>query len=167
MELWSNAFPPRWNTLSGMDYRLVGRCTTAISVKLYTMHWPMMLRFYGNQLRQANPGVCGSLLALALVRLFDISDDPAPDRFEDLCYPSPDEPHPAGAEAQHRKIVQAQHDAGETPVYALAHGYGPAGDFRNRLATAMAASRHGCWINRYGYLSDEKLEIIGKVARRS
>ena len=31
----------------------------------------------------------------------------------------------------------------------------------------MAASRHGCWINRYGYLSDEKLDIIGRVTRRS
>ena len=55
MELWSNAFPPPWNTLSGMDYGVVGRYSTAISVKLYTMHWPMMLRFYGDQLRRANP----------------------------------------------------------------------------------------------------------------
>ena len=167
MELWSNAFPPPWNTFSGMDYRLVGRYSSAISVKLYTMHWPMMLRFYGDQLRQANPGISGSLLARALVRLFGISDEWAPERLEDLYYPAPDEPHPAGAAAQHRKIVQAQHEAGETLVYALAHGYGPAGDFRNRLETALAASRHGCWINRYGYLSDEKLDIIGRAARRS
>ena len=167
MELWSNAFPPPWNTFSGMDYRLVGRYSSAISVKLYTMHWPMMLRFYGDQLRQANPGISGSLLARALVRLFDISDVPAPARLEDLYYPAPEEPHPAGAAAQHRKIVQAQLQAGGTPVYALAHGYGPVGDFRNRLETAMAASRHGCWINRYGYLSDEKLDIIGRGAGRS
>lgn len=166
VELWSNAFPPPWNTFSGMNYRLVGRYSSAISVKLYTMHWPMMLRFYGDQLRRTNPGVSASLLARALVRLFDTCDGPPPDRLEDLYYPEPGEPHPAGAAAQHRKIVQAQLAAGETPVYALAHGYGPAEDFRNRLETAIAASRHGCWINRYGYLSDEKLDIIGTVARR-
>ncbi len=166
MELWSNAFPPPWNTFSGMDYRRVSRHSSAISVKLYTMHWPMMLRFYGDQLRRANRGISGPLLARALVRLFDICDGPAPTGLEDLYYPAPGEPHPPGAAAQHRKIVQPQIAAGETPVYALAHGYGPAEDFRNRLETAMAASRHGCWINRYGYLSDEKLDIIGTVAGR-
>ncbi len=168
MELWSNAFPPPWNTFSGMDYRLAGRYSSAISVKLYTMHWPMMLRFYGDQLRagQSRESPVRSWRG----RWCGCSISPTirgPARLEDLYYPAPEEPHPAGAAAQHRKIVQAQLQAGGTPVYALAHGYGPVGDFRNRLETAMAASRHGCWINRYGYLSDEKLDIIGRVAGRS
>ena len=163
--LWPNAFPPPWNILSGMDYSLVSPYSSAISVKLYTMHWPMMLRFYGDQLRQANPGVTESLLLRALLRLFDTNDAPGPTRLEDLDYPVPEEAHPVGAAAQHRKITQAQLEARKTPVYALVHGYGPSEDFRARLETATAASRHGCWINRYGHLSEEKLRIIGAVAR--
>ena len=49
------------------------------------------------------------------------------------------------------------------PVYALAHGYGPADDFARRMKVAWNASPHGVWLNRYGYLSDEKLKIIGET----
>jgi hypothetical protein len=51
------------------------------------------------------------------------------------------------------------------PVYGLAHGYGPADDFRKRLNVAWQASRRGVWINRYGYLSDAKMKIVGEVCR--
>ncbi|MCA9223547.1 MAG: hypothetical protein KDA71_24710, partial [Planctomycetales bacterium] len=53
--------------------------------------------------------------------------------------------------------------AGATPIYTLAHGYGPVDDFRRRFATALSAEPHGVWINRYGYLSDEKLTAIGEL----
>ena len=165
MELRPNAFPPPWNIFSGLDYRRVSRYSSALSVKLYTMHWPMMLRFYGDRLRQTNPGVSEPLLVKALTRLFDTGGEPAPARLEDLRYPDPEDPHPVGAAAQHRKIAQAQLEAGTTPVCALVHGYGPTQDFRARLETAQSASRHGFWINRYGHLSDEKLGIVGEVAR--
>jgi hypothetical protein len=49
------------------------------------------------------------------------------------------------------------------PVYALAHGYGPVDDFRKRLRVAFQASGHGVWINRYGYLSDEKMRVVGNL----
>lgn len=165
MELRPNAFPPPWNILSGLDYGRVSRYSSALSVKLYTMHWPMMLRFYGDRLRQANPGVSERLLVRALARLFDTGQEPAPARLEDFRYPSPEEPHPVGEAAQHSKIAQAQLEAGSTPVCTLAHAYGPTPDFRRRLQTARKASRHGFWINRYGHLSDEKLGIVGEVAR--
>lgn len=165
MELRPNAFPPPWNILSGLDYARVSPYSSSLSVKLYTMHWPMMLRFYGDSLQQANPGVSGKLLARALARLFDTGQEPPPTRLQDLRYPTPEEPHPVGAAAQRRKIAQAQLQAGSTPVCSLAHAYGPPADFRNRLRTAREASRHGFWINRYGHLSDEKLRIVGEVAR--
>ena len=55
----------------------------------------------------------------------------------------------------------------DTPIYSLAHGYGPVQDFAQRLAIAWQASQHGVWINRYGYLSDEKLVVAGQVCQRS
>ena len=65
-----------------------------------------------------------------------------------------------------RKIVQARHEAGNTPVLALAHGYGPADDFKRRLDAAWEASTAGIWVNRYGYLSDEKLRLMGEATQR-
>lgn len=163
MELLPNAFPPPWTIASGMDFGRVGRNSSAISCKLYTMHWPMMLRFYGDQILAANPGLSSRLLARALVRWLDIADDGGLPRVEDYAYPPPDVPHPVGRFAQMRKIRQAQRQAGDTPVYVLAHGYGPLQDFRNRLEIAREAGDHGYWVNRYGYLSDEKLEAIREV----
>ena len=72
-------------------------------------------------------------------------------------------PHPVGERAQARKIRQAQRDAGRTPVLTLCHGYGPLEDFRRRLRVAWDASPHGIWVNRYAYLSDDKIRAIGQL----
>jgi hypothetical protein len=127
------------------------------------MHWAMMLRFYADELLAANRGLSDELLGKTLARLFDIADDGGLAKATDYHYPGPDEPHPAGPMAQERKLVQARREAGDLPVFALAHGYGPPADFRRRLAAAWKSSPAGIWINRYGYLSDEKLRIIGEV----
>jgi len=164
-EMMPNAFPPPFTLASGFDFARAAPHCSGISVKLYSMHWAMMLRFYGDVLRKANPGLSERVLVRALVKLFDIADDDGLPRLEDYHYPEPNETHPAGTQAQARKIAQAQADAGATPVYALAHGYGRADDFRRRLQTAWSAARAGIWINRYGYLSDEKIKIVGEVCR--
>ena len=129
------------------------------------MHWAMMLRFYADQLLAANRGLSDQLLGQVLVRLLDIADDRGLAKATDYHYSEPNEPHPAGSKAMQRKIQQARREAGNTPVYALAHGYGPADDFRRRLTAAWEASPAGIWVNRYGYLSDEKLRIIGETTR--
>jgi hypothetical protein len=164
MELMPNAFPPPWTIASGMDFRRAAQHSSAISCKLYTMHWPMILRFYGDQLLHANRSLSSRLLTRALVRLLDIADDEGLDRLEDYSYPPPEVPHPVGPQAMARKIRQAQTDAGETPVYTLAHGYGPLEDFRQRFAVGWTSSPHGSWVNRYGYLTEEKLDAIKHVA---
>jgi hypothetical protein len=165
-ELMPNAFPPPFALLAGMDYARAAKHSTALSVKLYTMHWPLILRFYGDALMKANPKLSGTMVAQVLAQLLDIADGAGLPRLSDYRYPEPDEPHPVGAEAQARKIRQAQADAGAVPVYAIAHGYGPLGDFQRRLSTAWQASQHGIWINRYGYLSDAKLDVIRAVCQR-
>jgi len=164
-ELMPNAFPPPFSLASGFDFARAARHCTAVSVKLYSMHWAMILRFYGDAIRQANPKLSEKVLVRALVRLLDIADDDGLPRLEDYGYPEPAVPHPVGDKAQARKIAQAQADADTMRVYALAHGYGPADDFRKRLNVAWQASRRGVWINRYGYLSDAKMKIVADVCR--
>jgi hypothetical protein len=167
IELVPNAFPPPFSLVSGMDYSRAARHSTGISVKLYTMHWPMMLRFYGDVLQQSNPNINELLLVRALSAWFDIEDDKRFDRLSHYSYPEPQEAHPVGIEAQRRKIRTAQQSAGQIPVFALAHGYGPVPDYRNRLRVSFEASGGRVWINRYGYLSDEKLEVTKDVCRAS
>jgi hypothetical protein len=164
-ELMPNAFAPPFTLASGLDFARAARHSVAISVKIYTMHWPMILHFYGEALRRANPGLSEPLLVRALVRWLGIADDEGLARLEDYRYPEPNRPHPVGERAQAAKIAQAQADAGAVPIYALAHAYGPAEDFCRRLQIAWRASGHGVWINRYGYLSAAKMKIVAEVCR--
>lgn len=164
MAMQPNAFPPPWSRISGFDFGLASQHSQGISVKLYGMHWAMMLRSYGDQLRAANTGVSELLLVRALVTLLGIEDGEGGSKLADYRYPGPDEPHPGGDVAQANKILQAQTAAGDCPVFTLAHGYGPEGDFRRRYEVAKNSSDHGVWLNRYGYLSDAKLKIVGELS---
>ena len=163
MELSAHAFPPPWSLVSGMDFERIAAVADSINVKLYGMHWAMMFRFYGDHLLAANPGLSERLLVKTIHRLLDLSDDDGPERLEEIRYPGPDEPHLGDANAQRRKIRQAQASAGSTAVHVLAHGYGPLDDFRRRMEIARDATQHGVWVNRYGYLSDDKLEVLRQV----
>ena len=158
------AFPPPWTALSGFSFARAASLSDAVMVKLFTMHWPMMVRAWGDALIAANPALAGRPeLPRALASLFDIVDDNGFDRLEDWRYPEPEEAHPVGAAAQARKIIEAQAEAGDTPIIALAHGYGPVEDFKQRFRVAWTASRGRTWVNRYGYLADAKLDAIGAV----
>ena len=165
MELIAHAFPPPWNLASGVNFALASPHVSGFCVKLYTMHWAMMLQFYADEILSANRGLSDATLGKVLARLFDIADDGGLAKATDYHYSEPHESHPAGNEAMRRKILQAQTEAAKTPVFALAHGYGPVDDFRRRLRVAWDASPSGIWVNRYGYLSDEKLQLIGQLQR--
>ncbi len=165
VELVPNAFAVPWTIASGFDFGRAARHCQGASTKAYTMHWAMMLNFYGTKLLEANPRLNEARLVRALVQLLDLDEVEGRTRLADYAYPEPDRPHPVTSAAIARKIKQAELEAGAMPVYALAHGYGPLDDFRRRLEAAWNASSHGVWINRYAYLSDEKLSAVGEICR--
>ena len=166
IRLLPQAFPPPWNRFSGFDFAAIGAEDVAgIGVKLYTMHWPMMLRSYATGIAASNtsasrhPG-----LGVALMRTMDLNDDDA--AFTDLGairYPEPFEPHPAGAAQQAGKIKAAMAAVRATPVTAFSHGYGPVEDVARRARIAFEAAEGRLFVNRYGYLSDAKLDAIGRA----
>lgn len=158
------AFPPPFHLLSGFDFGAAGEWAPLIGVKLYTMHWPMILRNWGEALRALAPAASGGALAAALVRLLD-TRDADPDSLEAIRYPEPDEAHPASDRAMADKIRRARKAAGKTPVAAFAHAYGPLDDVVRRTRVAWEASEGNVWLNRYGYLSDEKLAALKEVTR--
>lgn len=161
--LMLGVFPPPFHFASGMRFGGLEGVVTAFHLKFYTMHWPVILRFYGDQLMKNNPGLDETLLVSVLVDLLQIEDPPYGSKLSDYGYPEPDEAHRAGERVQLLKLADAQSQAGATPVFAFVHGYGPVEDFARRLAIGRRASPRGVWINRYGYLRDEKIRAIGKI----
>ena len=163
MEFVVQGFPPPWTQASGFDIKKLAPYVSGIGIKLYTMHWPMMVRGYADRILASNGNVSESGMLMGIFKILDLLDDAAPSQVKDVCYPEPDEPHLAGIQAQARKILETRKLAGNTPVHAFSHAYGPMDDYRARMEVAWEASGHRMVVNRYGYLSDEKLDVLGQI----
>jgi len=160
-ELSPNAFPPPFSMLSGMDFAAVARYADSINMKLYTMHWPLIVYFYASEILERNEGLDETLVVRAVASMFDIEDGEPGRSLDDYRYPPPDQPHRAGDEAQHRKIREAVAAVdGRANLLPVAHGYGPLDDFTRRLRIVWDAGTPGIWVNRYCYLGSAKLDAI-------
>ncbi len=162
MALVPQAFPPPLDLLSGFDLTATSGLVEGIGVKLYTMHWPMILADWGAAMAGGRSET-GPLAAALVTALGTGGARPA--SLADLRYPAPEEPHPCGTGALAEKIATARAGAGHCPVYALTHAYGPTEDVVRRARVAWEASDGMMWVNRYGYLSDEKLSALGTLVR--
>jgi hypothetical protein len=164
LKLSANAFMPPLTLLTGFDFARAGDWCDAASPKLYTMHWTVMVDFWGRQLLAHNSGLDERLLVHALANLFDLGDTPPGDSLQSFHYPEPEKPHPVSDAVQHRRLASAVRQArGQMAVTPLVHGYGPMEDFLRRFRLVAASDVDGAWINRYGYLSDAKLDGVGAI----
>ena len=165
-DLSPNAFPPPLSLLSAMNFNDVSEYADSINMKIYTMHWPQMIRFYAEELLANNDQPLDeALLVKAISNLFDFEDGDTGTSLDDYRYPPPEATHRAGLQAQLRKIRQAQSETGDrAKLYPTVHGYGPAVDFEARLRLAWDAGTPGIWINRYCYLGEEKIRAIERLA---
>ena len=158
------AFPPPFHRISGFPLDALDGIADAVGIKLYTMHWPMIARQWARELvDEPSPPTLDAATA-AVAESFGLID--APVDGATLRYPEPNEPHPVGARAQREKLFQARSIASPVPVIAFAHTYGPLPDV---LARYEIAASSGCavWLNRYGYLSDAKLEALALARGRA
>lgn len=170
MALEPQVFPFPMSHWSGFDWRSVATTSAAVGVKIYTMHWPMIARYWARDL--CGPSASEArldMLTEALADWMGFLDEPLRPG-QRLEYPAPHMSHPVGAQAQVNKIVEAQRHAGTVPVIAFAHTYGPVDDVMQRLDLAIDAALAPAgsarvWLNRYGYLSDVKLALIGQRVR--
>lgn len=171
-QLIAHAFMPPFATLTGFDFSAAARLADCISPKLYTMHWSLMLEYWGQGLLESNPleerRLVACLQQWMQLQHVDVSEP----LIGDFGYPAPDEAHPVSNACQATRITQvcqmaAHHgSSGESTarVVPLVHGYGPLTDFERRLRLVSESESDGFWINRYGYLSDEKLTIVRATA---
>ena len=165
-ELSANAFMPTYSTVTGFDFPGAAKICDAVSPKLYTMHWSLMVKFWAEPILKANPQISEESVVRSIVRIMEIDDDDTGGGgLSDYGYPAPDEPHPIASEPQSRKLRDVSAEVGDAcEVTPLVHGYGPLGDFTRRLQlVADCEAVSGLWINRYGYLSDDKLNAIAET----
>ena len=159
-------FPPPMSLITGVDFEKYADSVDAVLIKFFTMHWPLIVTNWSKELKGLNPDLDEGLLVRALSTIFGMEESGFGSTIADYAYPAPDQPHRAGSEQIVRKIETAIADAkGKTPVIPSAHGYGPFDDAKRRLTRVWETSTSGMWINRYGYLSDEKLEMLKSLVK--
>ncbi len=158
-----NGFAPPWSLITGMDYGTIGQVASATRCKLFTFHWPLITRWWAETLLTWNPTLGEDATLRAVTAALDLPapHERGPLRLDDFHMPAPDESHPITPEALTRKLNQAVALAGAgAPCQAYVHSYRPANEFAEALAAAQASTAQGCWVQRYGYLSDEKLDLL-------
>ena len=159
-------FPQPLSTWSGFAWEALAGTCDAVGLKLYTMHWPMIARYWARDLIGTSQGPAADHLTQALFQWMGMG----PAEASQLVYPPPDTDHPVGEQAQIDKLQTARIQAGNTPVIAFTHSYGPEDDFIRRFRLAARAVRAPgasgrIWVNRYGYLSERKLALLGQCMR--
>ncbi len=151
------AFPPPFDAISGFPMRELSGLADRVGVKLYTMHWPMIARYWARDLLGVAPPAAHDAVTAAVARRLGLVDGDVDGAA--LHYPGPQQAHPVGRQAQIAKLRSAVEAAGSVPVIAFAHSYGPLVDVRDRIAYAQSTGV-SLWVNRYGYLSDAKLAML-------
>lgn len=163
--LATSGFALPWGRMTGGAYAHKDGAVDYQRIKLYSFHWLMMVRWWANTMLLWNKGssITPNLATRALLSLFSMSlqDAPAELSPDDFGMPGPEDDHNLTRESYTYRIENAlairQYQA---PLIPYVHGYRPAEDFARLLETIRPFTQDGLWIQRYGYLSDEKLAIL-------
>lgn len=169
LPIGANGFAPPFSTVTGAEFATVAPYVEHVRPKFFTLHWSMMVRWYGEALLAWNSGLDDKLIVPALLALFDIHQPHDEHRLGLLDYgmPRPMEPHPLVAEDVQRKLQQVTAQvAGAAKVEAYVHSYQPVEAFDKLMLTMENTKLDGVWVQRYGYLSDEKLGALAERWRR-
>jgi len=126
------------------------------------MHWPMMMMNYSDALMEKNPGLSPELVAKTLCQSFG-GTSPTPSSPAGFSYPEPHENHPVSIQDMIDKLAIVEKESTNAPVWPIAHSYGPTEDFAKRAEAVYSVSKERLWVNRYAYLSDEKLDALGRI----
>lgn len=151
IKLMLQGFPPPWNILSGFDPARLRGTADLLAIKFYTMHWPVMGENYVNyaaKMLKLSPDLLSELFQVHFMGRTKVQPQ--------MAYPDPDEAHAIPAPAFAQKIGGFD----DPDVIGIAHSYGPAGDVLDRFTALYEATRGRIEINRYAYLSDEKIDAI-------
>jgi hypothetical protein len=118
---WAAGVSPPFHRVSGFPLDSLEGVADRVGVKLYTMHWPMLSRYWARDLiGAAAPARDHDAATAAIAELLGLTDGLVADGAT-LRYPEPHDAHPVGRAAQRRKLDAAREAAGRVPVVAFAH----------------------------------------------
>ena len=153
-KVFLQGFPPPWHLLSGFDPRRLASYADEIAIKFYTMHWPMIGENYCAHVSEMLD-VDRSILASYFRKHFMGAEA----RPENLHYPAPEIAHNVDATSISKKIEEFAHPG----VIGISHTYGPTDDVVERFRALMSATNGNVELNRYAYMTDNKIKALAKV----
>jgi hypothetical protein len=165
MAIAAGGFALPWGRMSGAAYASAEGAVDVQRVKLYSFHWLMMLRWWTDTILLWNRGsdVQPHILTQAFLRFFDLElEDPPPELMPEVFgMPQPDTSHNLTPGSYPHRLVNAlSRRESQAPIMPVVHAYRSAEDFAMVLDAVRPYTQAGLWIQRYGYLSDEKLDIL-------
>ena len=164
VELVANGWPPPFNRSSGMDYGRLAQTVQCVRPKLYTFHWSAIPRWYGQVLKNWNPQLGVSTILKAVKLWFNLPDDIQSPAFADYYIPGATDKHPVRFETFADRVGEVvQQVDGKSPVMPLAHGYVPLEQWKRTVAIVRDTAADGMWVQRYCYLSDEKISALAGI----
>lgn len=149
---------------SGLDYTLAGQLpNVVVETKMYRFHWGLMVRWYANDLSLIHGNSSPADWVPFVLGMLELeSGDLSYDKFR---MPRPDEIGAISLETERKKQECALEAVGANRrnLGVRVHGYGPRPMFQDRLKTAALEGFSEIGVQRFGYLSDEKLTDIGRL----
>lgn len=155
---------PPWGRMSGSGYARQDGVDTQ-RLKLYSGHWLMMVRWWAETVLAWNRGstLAPDRVMRAVMSLFglDLDQDPGTLSPEMFVMPGPGERHNLTSESYTHRLETARSlREGQAPILPVVHAYRPPDELAGLLEAVRPFTEHGLWIRRYGFLSDEKLDIL-------
>jgi hypothetical protein len=166
VQLSARGWAPPWNRSSGMDYRALADICAAITPKLFLFDYAALPRWYGQALLEWNPQLSESAVLDTLVAVLNLPDAIQRRRLTHYHMGGPNVPHHVDLRAYRERVNEIYDQvAGKANLYPYLHAYLPAQQWRKFLELMLDSPMQGAWIHMYGYLSDEKLEILRTLWR--
>lgn len=154
-----SCFAPPMNIGTGLDYSRVAAISQTIEVqpKMYRFHWALMVKWYAEELAKINDHIKPEEWIPFVKDLLRVTDTSC--MLNHYKMPGPKEFGAIDYQCELEKI-SAVEKAGQSGITYRIHGYGPDELFRKRVIRANESSIDLCSVQRYGYLSDNKLAML-------
>jgi hypothetical protein len=169
--LSANGFSLPWGRMSGASYPRAKGSLDSHRIKLYSFHWHMMVRWWTERLLAWNKEsrIDPHLATSAVVALFGIVLDDSPELLAPHMFqmPGPEEPHNFAAESYRHRLENVPEMSEPLAVQMpFVHAYRSTQDFANVLDAVASYAGDGLWVQRYGYLNDDKLAVLAERWKR-
>jgi hypothetical protein len=168
LSLTARGWPAPFNLTSGMDYDALADTCAAVAPKIFTFDHTCIPRWYGEKLVEWNPHLPEGLVLDVLILALDLPDQIANRKFSDYQMPAPGGYHPIDDSCyleriNHRAILVAD----RAQCVPFVHAYRNEEQWRNIISIVRDSQADGMWVQMYGYLSDQKINILSEVWNRN